>query len=307
MKRLVLSIALLLPLAAMAREVSVTSPNRQLVVTIGDDSQQATYAVSLNGRQMLLPSALGFKADFGDFTQKLTITGSKTAHTDRSYEMRQVKQSKMHYVAELLTVDFENARGQKMSVEFSVSNNDVAFRYLIPRQKNDNPKCAVIQSESTAFRLPDGTTTFITPQSSSMVGWERTKPSYEEGYSIDGKMTDRSQYGQGYTFPCLFHVAGKSEKSAPSAWVLISETGVDSHYCGSHLSDYPYTIAYPMAGENNGNGTATAGIALPGKTPWRTITVGETLKPIVETTIAYDVVEPLYEASQDYGYGRYTW
>ena len=294
-----LSVALLLPLAVMAREVSVTSPNGKLVVTVCDDSQQATYAVSLDGQQMVLPSALGFKADFGDFTQKLTITGSKTAHADRTYEMRQVKQSKMHYVAEQLTIDFENAKGQKMSAEFSVSDNDVAFRYHIPRQKNDNPKCAVIESESTAFRLPDGTTTFITPQSGPMVGWERTKPSYEEGYSIDGAMTTRSQYGQGYTFPCLFH--------APQGWVLISETGVDSHYCGSHLSDYPYTIAYPMAGENNGNGTATAGIALPGKTPWRTITVGASLKPIVETTIAYDVVEPLYEPSQQYGAGRYTW
>ena len=294
-----LSVALLLPLAVTAREVSVTSPNGKLVVTVCDDSQQATYAVSLDGQQMVLPSALGFKADFGDFTQKLTITGSKTAHADRTYEMRQVKQSKMHYVAEQLTVDFENAKGQKMSAEFSVSDNDVAFRYHVPRQKNDNPKCAIIKSESTAFRLPDGTTTFITPQSSPMVGWERTKPSYEEGYSIDGAMTARSQYGQGYTFPCLFH--------APQGWVLISETGVDSHYCGSHLSDYPYTIAYPMAGENNGNGTATAGIALPGKTPWRTITVGASLKPIVETTIAYDVVEPLYEPSQQYGAGRYTW
>ena len=296
-----LSVALLLPLAVMAREVSVTSPNGKLVVTVCDDSQQATYAVTLDGQQMVLPSALGFKADFGDFTQKLTITGSKTAHADRTYEMRQVKQSKMHYVAEQLTVDFENAKGQKMSAEFSVSDNDVAFRYHIPRQKNDNPKCAVIESESTAFRLPDGTTTFITPQSGPMVGWERTKPSYEEGYSIDGAMTARSQYRQGYTFPCLFHLADNT------GWVLISETGVDSHYCGSHLSDYPYTIAYPMAGENNGNGTATAGIALPGKTPWRTITVGASLKPIVETTIAYDVVEPLYEPSQQYGAGRYTW
>ena len=310
MKKLLISMALLLPMAVVAREATVTSPNGKLVVTINDEGQQATYAVALDGRQMLLPSALGFKADFGDFTQKLTITNTKTAHADRTYEMRQVKQSKMHYVAEQLTIDFENAKGQKMSAEFSVSNNDVAFRYLIPRQKNDNPKCAVIEKESTAFRLPDGTTTFITPQSSPMVGWERTKPSYEEGYSIDGAMTARSQYGQGYTFPCLFHVpstAMTSQSTGQEGWVLISETGVDSHYCGSHLSDYPYTIAYPMTGENNSNGTATAGIALPGKTPWRTITVGTSLKPIVETTIPYDVVEPLYEPSQQYGAGRYTW
>ena len=303
-------LALLMPVEGGAREVSITSPNTKLTLKVSDEGPQATYAITLDGQQMLLPSALGFSADFGDFTQSLKIIDTKTSKVDRTYEMRQVKQSKMHYVAEVLTVDFENAKGQKMSVEFSVSNNDVAFRYHIPRQKNDNPKCAVIEKESTAFVLPDGTTTFITPQSSPMVGWERTKPSYEEGYSSDGAMTARSQYRQGYTFPCLFHVpstATQSQYTGQEGWVLISETGVDSHYCGAHLSDYPYTIAYPMTGENNGNGTATAGIALPGKTPWRTITVGNSLKPIVETTIAYDVVEPLYEPSQQYGAGRYTW
>ena len=99
--------------------------------------------------------------------------------------------------------------------------------------------------------------------------------------------------------------------------MLISETGVSSQYCGSHLSDCQptaagdgsgvYTIAYPMEGENNGIGSTAAGLALPGCTPWRTVTVGSTLKPIVETTVQYDVVEPLYEPSQPYGGGRYTW
>ena len=295
MKKGLFCLALMLPVMASAREVNIASPNGQLVVTVSDQGGKATYAVTFNGREMLLPSALGFKADMGDFTQGLTIKNTATAHVDRTYTMRQVKLSRMHYVAEALTIDFENARGQQMSAEFSVSNNDVAFRYHIPRQKDDNPKSAVIQHESTGFVLPDGTTTFLTPQSKAMVGWERTKPSYEEEYKADMPMTARSQYGEGYTFPCLFRLpAAKSQATEPGGWVLISETGVSSQYCGSHLSDYPYTIAFPMAGENNGIGTTTAGIALPGKTPWRTITVGNTLAPIVETTIAYDVVAPRY-------------
>ncbi len=31
------------------------------------------------------------------------------------------------------------------------------------------------------------------------------------------------------------------------------------------------------------------------------------MKPLVETTIPYDVVEPRFEASQKYGTGKYTW
>ena len=66
-------------------------------------------------------------------------------------------------------------------------------------------------------------------------------------------MSERSQYGHGYTFPCLFRIG-------TDGWVLISETGVASRYCGSHLSDVTegnlYTIAFPMAEDNNGNGTS---------------------------------------------------
>ena len=336
-RRIMLGLLALLPATLPAREVSMASPNGKLVVTVSDEGGRPTYALTLDGRQVLLPSALGFTADFGDFTEGLKILTTKAEQRDECYEMRQVKHSHIHYVATLLTIDFENARQQRMSMQFSVGDNDVAFRYLIPRQKNDNPKSAVIMSEQTAFCLPEGTTTFLTPQSKAMVGWERTKPSYEEVYQADAPMQQQSQFGQGYTFPCLFGLPptlsrrGGEVAAEHSGWVLISETGVSSQYCGSHLSDYKtieapipeqssptrslsgavggasYQIAYPMAGENNGIGSATPGIALPGSTPWRTITVGTTLKPIVETTVQYDVVEPLYEPSTDYQSGRYTW
>ena len=49
------------------------------------------------------------------------------------------------------------------------------------------------------------------------------------------------------------------------------------------------------------------GLAIPGCTPWRTITVAPDLKPIVETTVAWDVVEPQYEASQVYEPSRGSW
>nr|HPR33881.1 glycoside hydrolase family 97 catalytic domain-containing protein [Prolixibacteraceae bacterium] len=45
----------------------------------------------------------------------------------------------------------------------------------------------------------------------------------------------------------------------------------------------------------------------PGLTPWRTITLGESLQPIVETTVPFDVVEPLYEASKPYEFSRGSW
>ena len=291
-----------------ARESVVTSPNGQLVVSISDQGAHATSAISLNGQQVLRPSALGFKADFGDFTGRLSIVGEKAGRKVADYTMRQAKQSTIHYEASTLMIDFENSEKQHMSVEFFVKDHDVAFRYVIPRQDNNNPKCAVIERESTAFLLPRQTTTFVCPQIQPWTGWERSKPSYEEEYVPDAPINIPSKFGQGYTFPCLFRIPQSSQSDT---WVLISETGVSSQYCGSHLSDYDtakgYTIAFPQQGENNGVGSASAAITLPGVTPWRTITLDNSLKPIVETTISYDVVEPLYEPSEDYKSGRYTW
>ena len=284
--------------------LSVSSPDGKLTVEVAVTNGQATYSVVYDGVVMMQPSALGLRIDIGDFSTGLAVTDSRKGEVDKTYTMQQAKASNIHYTARQLDVDFTNSQGQRMTVTFLVSDNDIAFRYAIPRQKNDNPKCAIILSEESSFRFPEGTTTFLCPQIGPKTGWERTKPSYEEEYKADAPMTDRSRFGLGYTFPCLFRIGDKG-------WALVSETGVSSDYCGSRLSDYDpvkgYTVAFPEEGEFNGIGSTAPGIALPGTTPWRTITVGTTLKPIVETTIPFDVVEPLYEATQPFRPGRYTW
>ena len=108
-----------------------------------------------------------------------------------------------------------------------------------------------------------------------------------------------------------------------SYWVLISESGTDGGYVGCRLlceqndaastpnskllTPNSYRIGFPMAAEMNGQGTTTAAVSLPCLTPWRTITLGTSLKPIVETTIANDLVQPKYKPSRVYDYGKGSW
>ena len=288
-----------------ADDVRVSSPNGSLVVTVSDADGRLSYTATLDGKQMLAPSALGLQTSLGDLTKELSIVNSQLSTVANSYSMRGTKASKVDYKANALTINLQNKDGVKFSILFQVSDNDIAYRYQMPRQtiRRREYKRVRILSEVSGFNFPEGTTTFISPQIGPETGWEQTKPSYEEGYSNDAPMDKASQYGHGYIFPALFHL--------PTGWALVSETGVTSGYCGSHLSDYQagsgYTVAYPDKGENNGFGTDFAAIPLPGETPWRTITLGSTLKPILETTISYDVVEPRYQASTDYKAGRYTW
>ena len=165
-----LPLCLLLSVHMTAKEAKIASPNGKLVVTVNDDGGLATYSVSLNGQPVLMPSRLGFKADFGDFTQGLSITESSQGNATGDYSMRQVKQSHISFKASRMLVTFQNNRNQKMQVDFFVKDNDIAFRYIIPRQQRDNPKCAVITEEVTSFCPPDGTTTFISPQIDP-IGW----------------------------------------------------------------------------------------------------------------------------------------
>ena len=286
-----------------AQNVVVNGPDGKLQVTVScPEGGEASYSLVYNGKQMLESSPLGLETNLGSFIKGMKLTGHREKQIDTTYTQSRIKASRIHYRANELVCSFANDKGQKADVTFRVSNNDVAFRYTLPRQGDTGS--IVVDGEETGFRFPAGTTTFLCPQSDAMIGWKRTKPSYEEEYKVDAPMDVRSQYGHGYTFPCLFKVG-------EDGWVLVSETGVDSRYCGSRLSDVIegnlYTVAFPMPEENNGNGTVAPAFSLPGSTPWRTITVGETLKPIVETTVPWDVVEPLYETEHNYRMGRGTW
>lgn len=286
-----------------AQNVVVNGPDGKLQVTVScPEGGEASYSLVYNGKQMLESSPLGLETNLGSFIKGMKLTGHREKQIDTTYTQSRIKASRIHYRANELVCSFANDKGQKADITFRVSNNDVAFRYTLPRQGDAGS--IVVDGEETGFRFPAGTTTFLCPQSDAMIGWKRTKPSYEEEYKVDAPMDVRSQYGHGYTFPCLFKVG-------EDGWVLVSETGVDSRYCGSRLSDVTegnlYTVAFPMPEENNGNGTVAPAFSLPGSTPWRTITVGETLKPIVETTVPWDVVEPLYETEHNYRMGRGTW
>lgn len=299
---LTLTLALFATTATWAENLIATSPDGRLQVYVNVDGGAATYAVKYYGKEMVQPSALGLKTSIGDFSTGLKYDGRTERAIDETYQMRGTKASRVHYTANELNINVQNAKKQKMTITFRVANNDVAFRYSFPQPGETS--CMVVNEEMTAFRLPTQTTTYICPQSDPMIGWKRTKPSYEEEYTPDAPMTAKSKYGHGYTFPCLYKVG-------TDGWVLVSETGTNGAYAGCHLADYDaqkgYQVAFPMAGESNGWGSAEPSMTLPGTTPWRTITVGSSLKPIVETTVAYDVVEEQFKASEQYKPGRYTW
>ena len=286
---------------ASAENKQITSPDGKLVVTVADMDGRPSYSVSYDNVLFLKPSPLGMIANIGDFSSGMSLEKNvSTNKIDETYELASIKQSKVRYVANEAVFSFTQQGKTIYDVIFRISNNDVAFKYKMYPQ-GETLSC-VVKQEVTGFVFPDGTTTFLCPQSKPMGGFARTSPSYETSYTADD-VAGKNGWGEGYTFPCLF-------RNGDNGWVLVSETGVNGGYCASRLLGHKggvYTIGFPQEGEANGNGTVSPGIALPGETPWRTVTVGKTLAPIVETTVPFDVVKPLYQAKGEYTYGRGSW
>ena len=288
---------LLSPVTSTAQ--SVLSPDGKVNVTLELTEGKPSYSVSYQGQALLNPSALGVVTNVGDYTQGLALKEIVQNKISETYSLRNIKQSHVDYEATEAVATYTQGGQPVMDIIFRVSNRDVAFRYkLYP--KRDTRVC-VIEREASGFVLPDGTTTFLCPQSKPMGGFARTSPSYETSYTLDDPV-GKNGWGEGYTFPCLFKVGEQG-------WVLISETGTDGSYVGCRLLNEQggtYRIGFPQQGELNGVGSVTPAITLPGETPWRTITVGP-LANIVETTVPFDLVEQKYKASQEYVYGKGSW
>ena len=302
MKRIFFLI-LINPLLVFSQSATVTSPDEKLTVRVYTEEGNVFYEVTSNSEVVLEKSLLGLQTNLVNLASDLEWVGAEQTAVSKSYEMQKGKFSSIEYEANQLLVMLQNKDGKKLNINFQVSNNNIGLRYEIPVSKDPDPLALVVEKELTGFNFPQEAKGYLTHQSLSMVGFKRTKPSYEEGYHVAQDIDAKSPHGLGYTFPALFQVGEN--------WTLISETGVRALYCGSKLSDPTadgtYSIAFPDVTENNGFGSTGAAIGLPATTPWRTITVGNSLKPIVETTIPYDLVEPLYEPSMEYDFGRGTW
>ena len=117
-------IGLCLPLAAWAQDATVSSPDNRLRVDVT-------------------------VKEGGDFTRGLTFAGAERKTLDETYRLDRIKQSEVYYRANELTVSLKDAAGRTFDVVFRVSNNDVAFRYELPRFGETGS--IVIEREATGF------------------------------------------------------------------------------------------------------------------------------------------------------------
>ena len=115
MKNIVSILAISLSLNSLAaQDVVVKGPDEKLqLVVFVQDEETPCYSVTYNGKAMLEKSPLGISTNIGDFTKALKLSGHSVEVIDTVYHQTRIKTSQVHYRANELTCNLENAQGQK--------------------------------------------------------------------------------------------------------------------------------------------------------------------------------------------------
>ncbi|HSU14576.1 MAG TPA: glycoside hydrolase family 97 protein [Longimicrobium sp.] len=119
---------------AAQQEMRVASPDGRNVVTVGTHEGQLYYAVSRNGRPILLPSRLGFAFRGGDTLRtSLRIVSATRDSADETWTQPwgEVARVRDHHRELRVNVAEDRAPGRRFAVVFRAFDDGVGFRYEV--------------------------------------------------------------------------------------------------------------------------------------------------------------------------------
>jgi len=141
--------------------------------------------------------------------------------------------------------------------------------------------------------------------SKAKTGWEHTNPSYEEHYDMEIPVNKPSSIKEGWVYPALFNT--------DQTWVAITETGLNSNYCGSRLqyndTDEALKVTFPQKEEVFPDGTLNPESKTPWLTPWRVVAIGD-LKTLTESTLGTDLADKAIDMDTSFiksGLASWSW
>lgn len=213
-------------------------------------------------KMMSLPE-IGLKTSDTDDCFKLISSTPVTSVVD-DYEMLTGKRRHCHNEANECTYRFENVKGLRVDLIFRVYNDGIAFRYHLPKTKEE----IVVLDEYTAFAFTPGIKRWT----------QKFTVGYEDFYwpNTDGVADNEERE---WSFPTLF-------QPSDSAFVLLTEANILRDNTGAYLTNAADSSIYKIK-------LSDERLICPSGwySPWRVAIIG-TLADIVESTLVTDVSEP---------------
>jgi alpha-glucosidase len=284
---------------------TLKSPNAKISVIFSlTPSGEPVYSVSHSDSIILRQSKLGIIRSDDSFSTNLTLDSvSSESIVTENYTMLHGKRLNCSYTGNKRVFYLKNSNTKPMNIIFQVSDDGVAFRYHFPGETDTTLK---ILSEATSYHFKLSARAFLSPCADSRTGWCNTQPSYEDHYYKDIAVGTSAPYSAGWVLPALF--------KSVNFWISITETAVDTNYCGSRLSqlspDGEYTVQFPQSTEGRTGEPILPESVLPWSTPWRIIAVSDSLATLVESTLGTDLAIPArYDVSSwlEPGVASWSW
>jgi hypothetical protein len=279
----------------------LTSPDRHISVELRiTPAQTLEYSIRRDGRPVILPSRLGLQLEGAGLDTQLKLAATSPVKSiQEDYELAAGKKRRISYRANEQVYTVRNAKGQAMDLAFRVSNDGVAFRYLV---RGPGPHKFV--GESTSFAFDPQAKAWLQPMSVAQTGWSNTNPSYEEHYRREIPVGTRSPLA-GWVFPALFRTG--------DTWVALTEANMDGSWHASRLQADStggiYKLGPPAAPEVFTNGALLAESSGELKSPWRVIALGS-LATVTESTLGTDLAAPAIafdKAKLKPGHASWSW
>ncbi|MEI6654367.1 MAG: glycoside hydrolase family 97 catalytic domain-containing protein [Verrucomicrobiota bacterium] len=242
-----------------AESWSVGSPDGTLEVEVSD-TPALTVSVAHHGQPVIAPSPVGIQLLRGGMLPGvLKPVAARRAQIDETYPMVTGKRSQCRNHANEVVIDFSADKEVAFKLIVRAYNEGVAYRYWIAGSGEDT-----VLGEASGFRLPP-----------AAKGWFAAY-----SYCYESNYTARPNWS-GVTgdiqVPALF-------QTPANQWVLLTEAAVDGTYAGARLH-----VAEAATGLLHFRLEGQATAVLPWSSPWRVALVGDTLKPLVESTLVNDL------------------
>ncbi len=137
---------------AAAKTVSVTSPDKQIVISIVDDSGQPEYKVEFHGKEVITSSRLGLVfQSLGEFGKGFEIEQSKSSTTKNRWQQPWGEQEWIENNYNQLSTTLSNGK-YKLKLHFKAFDDGIGFRYELPQQAGLD--ALTITNELTEFSIP---------------------------------------------------------------------------------------------------------------------------------------------------------
>jgi alpha-glucosidase len=248
----------------------VRSPDGKISVRFEVIKGKPFYTVSKDGKQILLPSRLGFQfKDMPPLEDHLEIVSTESRSFNETWEQVWGESRLVENKFDELSIEFKEKEhdGRKFSIVFRVFNDGVGFRYIIPEQTGLSS--FMITRECTEFKLPK----------ISKAWWI---PAYKDRfYESLYRRTDINKMDTVCT-PLTIEIGYNS-------YISIHE---------ANLTDYPAMNLYCMDSTTLScdltpwsTGEKVRAIA-PLLTPWRTIIIAENAGELITSNLMLNLNEP---------------